>query len=344
MNLQADIFKPAGEVDPPGSRSVPPRGEHSETPPAGRPRLGLALSSGGAKGLSHVGVIQVLEENGIQVDVIAGCSMGAYVAAIWSFGHDGATMEKLAREVEGRFGLWRLVDPVFPPRQGFMLGAAIKGRLQRTIGALQFSDMIRPARVVATDLDTLERVVFSSGEVASAVHASIAIPGVCAPVTIGDRTYIDGGIADPMPVDVLEEMGVTKIIAVNTIPTPAYMRCCREMEREQEELRGRRRNLLRMLNQQLNYFARGNILDVMMRAVHGAQIRVAEESCRRADVVLRPLAIDARWYEFDKPGKYIALGRRAAEEHLDEIRALVKPQEVSSHEHEVAQNTMAATA
>ena len=117
---------------------------------------------------------------------------------------------------------------------------------------------------------------------------------------------------DPLPVDVLEEMGVERIIAVNTIPTPAYLQCCLEMEREQEEMRRHRHNLLRFLNQHLNYFARGNILDVMMRAVHGAQIRVAEEACRRADVVLRPLAIDARWYEFDKPGKYIALGRRAA--------------------------------
>jgi NTE family protein len=303
----------------------------------------LALSSGGAKGLSHIGVIQVLEENGISVDVISGCSMGAYIAAVWGFGHNGVTMERLAREVEGRFRMWRLVDPIFPPRRGFMRGEAVKRRLKQTIGDADFSAMTRTARIVATDLDTLDRVVFSSGEVAAAVHASIAIPGVCGPVKIGERSYIDGGIADPLPVDVLEEMGVERIIAVNTIPTPAYLQCCLEMEREQEELRGRRHNLLRFLNQHLNYFARGNILDVMMRAVHGAQIRVSEEACRRADVVLRPLAIDARWYEFDKPGKYIALGRRAAEAQLDQIRALHKKNSVSN-EHSPAQNTVATVA
>src|SRR5262245_46119208 len=204
MNLQADIFKVERQLERAIAPSVPPCDE-----PVGRarpegPRLGLALSSGGAKGLSHIGVIQVLEENGISVDVVTGCSMGAYVAAIWGFGHDGATMEKLAREVEGRFGLLRLIDPTFPPRKGFMSGAAVKARRQKTVGHLQFSDMVRPVRIVATDLDTLDRVVFSSGEVASAVHASIAIPGVCAPVTLGDRTYIDGGVADPLPVDVLE--------------------------------------------------------------------------------------------------------------------------------------------
>ena len=193
---------------------------------------------------------------------------------------------------------------------------------KRTIGDLAFSDLARPIRVVATDLDTLDCEVFSSGHVASAVHASIAIPGVCAPVRIGDRTYIDGGVADPLPVDVLQEMGVERIIAVNTIPTPAYLRCCLEVEREQSDRHGRRHRIRDLLNQHLNYFARGNVLDVMMRAVHGAQIRVAEESCRRADLVLRPLAIDAHWYEFDRPGKYIALGRRVAEENLDQIKLL----------------------
>ena len=309
----------------------------------GQCRVGLALSSGGAKGLAHVGVIQVLEENGIEVDVVAGCSMGAYVAAIWGYGCDGKAMEKLAREVEGRWGVWRLVDPVFPPREGFIRGQAVKKRLQRTIGDVQFSELERPIRVVATNLYTLDRVVFSSGDVASAVHASAAIPGVCAPVVIDGETYVDGGIAEPLPVDVLQEMGINRIIAVNMIPTPAYMRCCLEMEREQESLYGRRHAFLKALNRHANYFAPGNILDIMMRAVHGSQIRVAEEACRHADVVLRPLGIDARWYEFDKPCKYIALGRRAAEEHLEEIKSLVNKRN-ASHEPKIADKQMAGLA
>ena len=309
----------------------------------GRCRIGLALSSGGAKGLAHIGVIQVLEENGIEVDAVAGCSMGAYVAAVWGFGCDGTVMEKLAREVEGRWGIWRLIDPVFPPREGFVRGQAVKSRLQRTIGDAHFSELARPIRVVATNLYTLDRAVFSSGDVASAVHASIAIPGVCAPVVIDGESYVDGGIADPMPVDVLEDMGIDRIIAVNTIPTPAYMRCCLEMEREQQALYGRRHNFLKGLNRRINYFAPGNILDIMMRAVHGAQIRVAEEACRHAEVVLRPLAMDAHWYEFDKPAKFIAMGRRVAEEHLNEIKALARARE-TPYEHQTAHNTMAAVA
>ncbi|HAM73552.1 MAG TPA: hypothetical protein DCM86_18120, partial [Verrucomicrobiales bacterium] len=308
-----------------------------------RPRLGLALSCGAAKGLAHIGVIQVLEENGIQVDIIAGSSMGAYIAAVWGFGHDGLEMERLARKNEGRFGLRRLIDPVFPPRQGFLRGEAIKARLQEVIGERHFSDLVRPVRIVATDLNTLERVVFTKGEVATAVHASIAIPGICVPVAVGDRTYMDGGISDPLPVDVLREMGIEKVIAVNVIPPPSFMRCAEERQREQAVMQGRHEGILGRVSRRLNYFAPGNILDTMMRAVHGAQLRVAETACRQADVVLRPLALDASWIEFNKPMKYIELGRRVAEEHLDEIKELVL-QGTADHEHQDAERAVGSIA
>ncbi len=289
----------------------------------GRCRIGLALSSGGAKGLAHIGVIQVLEENGIEVDAIAGASMGAYVGALWAYGLEGAALEKIAREHEGRWGFLSLVEPVLPPRHGFMRARKVVKRLRRSIGEAHFSDLVRPLRVIATQLETLERVVFASGEVAPAVEASIAIPGICVPVTINGETYIDGGMADPLPVDVLEEMGIERIIAVNAIPTTEQLRYWRERELEEN---GRRRfSIGRWLNQHLNYFARGNIFDTMMQAFKGAQMRVAETASRRADVVLRPLACDAWWCDFTHPGKYIALGRAAAEGQIPQLLSLIKP-------------------
>jgi NTE family protein len=309
----------------------------------GRCRIGLALSAGGAKGLAHIGVIQVLEENGIEVDIIAGCSMGAYVASVWAMGCDGQTMEKLAREVEGRWGRWKLIDPAFPPRKGFIRGEAVIRRLKRTIGDAHFSDLARPLRIVATDLSTLERVVFSTGEVARAVHASAAIPGVCVPVTIDGETYIDGGVAEPLPVDVLSEMGVDQIIAVNALPPSAFLRCCREREKEEQEILRKGANPLNVVNRQVNFFANGNILDILMSAVHGSQIRVAELAGQKASVVLRPLSIDAQWHDFNHPGKYIELGRQVALQHLDELKALVRKKN-SRHEHEPAQNELAAIA
>jgi NTE family protein len=287
-------------------------------------RVGLALSSGGARGLAHIGVIQVLEENGIEVDAIVGCSMGAYVGAVWAYGFDGVAMERLSREVEHRWGLFELIDPFILPRQGFLRGEKVKQRLKRSIGDVHFEELLRPLRVVATHLATLGRVVFSSGEVAQAVHASSAIPGACIPVSVDGELYIDGGIADPLPVDVLEEMGIERIIAVNTIPTPEYLRARLEIERERNARLGRRASKVKtFVNRYLNYFAPGNVLDTILRSFNGAQMQVAEHSGMFADLVLRPLSFDGRWHDFRRPGKYIAIGRREAEQHLDEIKALV---------------------
>ena len=294
--------------------------------------VGLALSSGGAKGFAHIGVIQVLEENGIEVDAVAGASMGAYVGSIWAYGRDGSQLESIAREMEARWAIWGLIDPVFPPRQGFLRGNAVKHRLKRTLGEVLFADLVRPLRVIATDLDTLARVVFAKGSVADAVHASIAVPGICVPVRLGDSAYVDGGIVDPLPTDVLREMGVRRVIAVNTIPTPERIQYCLQAQRElSANTEKRARKLARKivpLDQHLNYFARGNILEILMHSIHGAQTRMAEASCTRAAIVLRPEVWSDRWLDFRHPVPYIRAGRDVARQHLDEIKDMVLKKEV----------------
>lgn len=309
--------------------------------------VGLALSSGAAKGFAHVGVFQVLEENGLEVDVVAGASMGAYVGALWAYGCNGLELERLSRELEARWAMWTLIDPAFPPRRGFLRGYAVKRRLMRSIAQARFADLVRPLRIVGANLSTLERVVFSTGEVATAVHASSAVPGICVPVTSEGETYTDGGIVDPLPVDVLREMGVNRVIAVNVIPTPDRIRCAikAELERQRRTDTNARkvfRKLFR-LNRQMNYFARGNLLEILMRSVHGAQIRMAEASCEMADVVLRPEIYDDSWLDYRNPGKFIALGRAEAERHLDEIKALMNRTE-TLHEPKPAPEALATVA
>lgn len=307
-------------------------------------RLGLALSSGGAKGLAHVGVIQVLEENGIEVDVVAGTSMGAYVGSLWAHGHDGAELEKLACDLEGRWKPLRLLDPIFPPRRGFIGGFGVRSNLQRTLQHDHFSDTVMPFRAVATNINTLERVVFDRGELIEAVHASIAIPGVCAPVMLGEETYIDGGICDPLPVDVLREMGVERVLAINTIPTPEYLRQGWERERHMRKARRQRRfRPLAWLNKHLNYFAKGNILDNLLLSVHGAQMRIAIDSGRQANLVLRPVSYNGKWHEYGRPMKFIKLGRKVAEEHAAELKALAEVRK-KKHENRKAPVTLGVSA
>ena len=310
--------------------------------------VGLALSSGAAKGFSHVGVLQVLEENGIEPDVVAGASMGAYVGALWAYGCNGPELEKLAREMEDKRSLWNLIDPVFPPRQGFLRGYAVKQRLQQTIGDAQFSDLRRPLHVLATNLDTLSRVVFSKGDVATAVHTSIAVPGIFVPVRIGEESFVDGGIVDPLPVDVLQEMGIHKIIAVNAMPSSDRIRACLQVHRELGAQTTTRRALklarqLLPFNQHVNYFAQGNILEILMNSIHGAQIRMADASCLRANVVLRPDVGHDRWVDFRNPRQYIQAGREIALQQLDEIKALVQ-EKGTAYEFKTAPEPMAAIA
>ena len=283
-------------------------------------QVGVVLSSGGARGLAHVGVLQVLEENDIEVDIVAGSSMGAYIGAVWGAGYGGHEMEGFAREIEGFRGFWRLMDPAIFPRRGLLLTDRVRKRLEATIGALHFSDLVRPVRIVATRLDTLERVVLYGGSVVDAVLASLAIPGICVPVMRGGIPYVDGGICDPLPVDALSDLGVRKIIAVNTIATPQTIKACRS-EIAASEPSGT--TWRRALNTWLNPFASGNSFDTLMRSMHAAQTRLAEASCRNANVVLRPYSCEGRWHDFSMPARYISLGRHETEAKLRDIRKLV---------------------
>jgi len=289
----------------------------------GRCRIGLALSSGGAKGYAHIGALQVLGEHDIRPDVIAGSSMGAYIGSLRAYGLSGAEIEELALELEGRFGLLKVLDPALPPRRGFIHGNRFKRLLEKTIGDAHFSDMSLQLRIVATDLETLERVVYDSGQVSPVVKASMAMPGVVNPVSLDGRTFVDGGASEPLPVDVLIEMGVEKIIAVNTIANELEMKDCvlSEMGRQDKKPNGAR-SFIPSLRHYLNYFDEGNILDVVSRSMHAIQTRVAEGACKQADVVIRAVACDGTWYDYGNPRKYMRLGRRAAEARLSELKAL----------------------
>lgn len=284
------------------------------------PKIGLALSAGGARGLAHVGVIQVLEKSGIPISAIAGTSMGAYVGALYAAGIDGRELESLAREIPDRRTLRGLLDYNIPPTAGLIKGHKIRRHLERTIGELTFEQLKRPLIIVAADLEALQAHVFQRGPVAAAVHASAAIPGICSPVTLAGRRYTDGGAVDPLPVTLLREhFDLDAVIAVNVLPTYEDLEQCQCTTFTPLI---RKTSLISRLLQPVNLLADGNVLDTFRRALMAAQIGLVEKEARRADVLIHPYHSGSSWADFENHERYIRTGRLAAEAALPAIRAL----------------------
>ena len=179
-------------------------------------KVGLALGSGGARGWAHLGVLQALKEKGIEVECVAGTSMGALVGAFYAAGR-----EEVLRDV-GETLDWRRLRQFFwevsLSRSGLTDGRKLLEETRRLLGLKEFRELDLPFRAVATDLDTGREVVLSAGHLLPALRASISIPGVFSPVWVGKRLLVDGGLVNPVPVNVAREMGAKVVVAVDVSP------------------------------------------------------------------------------------------------------------------------------
>jgi NTE family protein len=216
----------------------------SATAIAPRPRIGLVLSGGGARGAAHVGALKVLEELRVPIDAIAGTSMGAVVGGLYASGMSPAQIEReiatldwsdafrdrpqrlslnFRRKREDReflvqFPLGFRNGSFRLPRgliQGQKLGQILRRLTRPAAGATRFDDLPTPFRAVATDLETGAAVVMGNGDLATALHASLAAPGIFAPVERDGRLLVDGGIAANLPIDVARSMNVDVLIVVD---------------------------------------------------------------------------------------------------------------------------------
>ncbi len=181
-------------------------------------RVGLALGSGGARGAAHVGVLKVLEREGIKVSAIAGSSIGAMVGGAYA---SGLPLSRIEEEwlTTSRAKLLRSFLPTFP-RTGLSSGAGLRRYLREILGDARIEELPIPFAAVATDLDTGEAVVLRAGPLVEAIRASTAIPGVFQPVRWEGRLLVDGGMVEPLPVRVCRDLGADIVIAVDTNPAP----------------------------------------------------------------------------------------------------------------------------
>jgi NTE family protein len=288
----------------------------------GNVRVGLALGSGAARGLAHIGVIRVLEQEGILVDVVSGASMGAFIGAVWAAGKSADEMEEIALRLNSKRAFFGLLDFAWM-RGGFIKGRKIEAFLRSILGDKTFGDTFIDLRVIATDLNTTEEVVFREGSLVDAVRASIAIPGVITPTRSNGHVLIDGGISSPVPIGVLERMGVSKIIAVNTIPHAELMREYQQMHHELGALPKAQKPMYDTFRRTTRWHLDNNIMDINMRAMHAMQSQIAATACANADVVIRPIILDSVWYEFYDPIKYIRKGEESARAILPALKKLV---------------------
>jgi len=181
-----------------------------------KPKIGLVLGSGAARGLAHIGVLKVLEKHQIPVDIVTGTSMGAFIGGAYASGIKVSVMEEISLKTD-----WKLTAKMFSPTisfSGLVDGNRIKEFLKSVVGNRNIEELERKFACVATDILTGEEIVIDQGSLIEAIRASISIPVVFTPVYHGNRFLVDGGIVNPVPVDLARIMGADIVIAVNVLP------------------------------------------------------------------------------------------------------------------------------
>lgn len=265
-------------------------------------KVALVLGGGGARGFAHVGVLRVLEQEKIPVDLLVGTSAGSFIGAIYADSRDSFELESVAwtAKKEDVFD-WSLLGST----RGPVTGRALREFVDRHVRARTIETLAIPFLAVATDLVTGEEVILDRGPVAPAVHASSAIPGVFRPVEIGGRTLVDGGIVDPIPVRPARERGADVVVAVDI---------GREIPAEEPE----------------------NLASISLRSLSIQSRELARYKAAEADVVISPKVGDTSPYDFSRKKELMAAGMAAAREALPEIRdailrAALRPAPVAAH-------------
>jgi NTE family protein len=254
----------------------------------GRPVVGVALGGGFARGIAHLGVLRVFEENGIPIDLLAGTSIGALVGAAYA---GGATLDELEQQAIlthfRDFGRWTI------SRMGMATNERLEGFLRRFTSIRTFEEMRIPFGIVATDLVTGKTVCFTKGEVGPPLRASCAYPGLFIPVEHEGRMLVDGFLTEHVPTESLRHMGADVVIAVHLDPG-------------QPDQKPK------------------NTIEVIGRSFSIIQEQTPPRWLRYADVILQPDVKDIHWDDFQKTPQLVAAGVAAARAALPEIRAALK--------------------
>jgi len=199
----------------PASRPTPPA-----PPPRSKPvKIALVLGGGAARGFAHIGVIKVLESQGIVPDMVVGTSAGSVVGALYAAGYDGFALQKMALKMdEAAISDWSV--PFFSSSTGVLKGEALESYVNKAVHNQPIEKLKIPFAAVATDLNSGQPILFQRGNTGMAVRASSAVPSLFQPVKINGHLYVDGGLVAPVPVHFARDLGADFVIAVNISVRP----------------------------------------------------------------------------------------------------------------------------
>jgi len=279
---------------------IPPAEQPAVVPPTITPsprplRIGLVLGGGAARGFAHIGVIKVLEAQGILPDLIVGTSAGSVVGALYASGLNGFELHKVGMELDEN----TLADISFPSR-GILKGEALQDWINRLVRQRPLERLGKPFAAVATDLKNGEMVVFRTGNTGMAVRASSAVPGVFKPVLIREREYVDGGLTSPVPVRAAKAMGADFVIAVDVGNKPQWGKS-------------------------------DSTLDVLLRTFTIMGTSIGRLEMEGADLVIRPATPDVDSTDFNARHAAILAGEKAAAALLPELKARLAKSRLNSH-------------
>ena len=258
------------------------------TPPKPKPKIALALGGGAAKGFAHVGVIKVLEKEGIVVDIVTGTSAGAVVGSIYADGRNAAQLEKEAMLLDE----FNLADFTLSFR-GLIKGQKLENYINGKVGNKPIQSLSRKFAAVATELDNGKMTVFTRGNIGRAVRASVSIPNVFQPVLIDGKSYVDGGLSAPVPVSAAKQLGANIIIAVDISAKPK---------------KGSHTGFLSIFDQMINIMS----------------IPALNQELAKADIIIRPNIGNLGSANFSQRAEAIREGELSAQKALPQIRAILQ--------------------
>lgn len=265
-------------------------------------RVGVALGGGFARGIAHIGVLQVLKEHRVPIHVVAGTSAGSLVGAMFCAGLDPWLMQRAAERMN-----WRALVRLRLRRDGLLDSAGLERFLLSVMGDLHFEELCVPLVATATDLNTGAEVLLSSGRVVTAIRASCAFPGIFLPVRMEGRTLVDGGLIHSVPTTVARQMGADVVIAV-------------DLNRPSDDQKPPR-NLLHIMLYSLAVVQRPQILQLL----------------KEADVAVQPDLSQFSVVELERVQDMVQVGREATEAALPLIQdAVASAASCRGREHRVA--------